>query len=74
VGEAELASVGNRLGLRRVVETPASPRSRASAPLLGMVVIPRTDALRAEEDSLSLALLALVLGTRTTVTPAMVAN
>jgi hypothetical protein len=39
-----------------------------------MVVIPRTDALRAEEDSLSLALLALVLGTRTTVTPAMVAN
>lgn len=36
-----------------------------------MVVIPRTPAIQAAEDALSLALVALVLGTRPAVTPAM---
>lgn len=37
-----------------------------------MVVVQRTPALQAAEDQLSLALLALVLGTRPLVSPAMV--
>lgn len=57
--------------LRRVVEVPpASPRSRARTPLLQLVVVPRTSELQATEDSLSMALVALVLGTRPAVTPA----
>lgn len=58
--------------LRRVLEPPASPRTRAQTSLLGLVVIPRTPALQAAEDALSLALVALVLGTRPAVSPAMV--
>ncbi|CAD6272682.1 unnamed protein product [Miscanthus lutarioriparius] len=56
--------------LRRVEEPPASPRTRAKTPLLQLVVVPRTPALQAVEDELSLALVALVLGTRPAVTPA----
>lgn len=58
--------------LRRAMVPPASPRSRTRSPLLAMVVIPRTPALQEAEDSLSLALVALVLGTRPHVTPFMV--
>lgn len=58
--------------LRRVVDPPASPRSRAKTPLLQLVLVPRTPALQAEENALSsLALLALVLGMRPPVTPAL---
>lgn len=57
--------------LRRVQEPPTSPRTRAKTPLLQLVVVPRTTAIQAAEDALSLALLALVLGTRPAVTPAM---
>lgn len=51
---------------------PASPRMRARTPLLGLVVVPRTLALQGAEDALSLALLAMVVGTRPPVSPAMV--
>jgi hypothetical protein len=57
--------------LRRVEEPPASPRTRARNRLLGLVVVPRTPSIQAAEDALSLALLALVLGTRPATTPAM---
>ena len=60
--------------LRPAMQPPASPRSRASAPMLGMVVVPRSPELQAQEDALSTALLALVLGTRLAVTTAMVTN
>jgi len=60
--------------LRPAMQPPASQRSRASAPMLGMVVVPRSPELQAQEDALSTALLALVLGTRPAVTTAMVAN
>lgn len=40
-------------------------------PLVQLVVVPRTQAIQAAEDALSCALLALVLRTHPTVTPAM---
>ncbi|CAD6222371.1 unnamed protein product [Miscanthus lutarioriparius] len=55
--------------LRRVEEPPASPRTRAKTSLLLLVVVPRTMAIQVAEEALSLALLALVLGTRPAVTP-----
>jgi hypothetical protein len=58
--------------LRRIEEPPASPRTRAKTPLLQLIVVPRTPALQAAEDALSNALLALVLGTRPPVSPAMI--
>ena len=58
--------------LPRAQSPPASPRTRARTPLLELVVVPRTPAIQAAEDALSLALLALVVGTRPAVTPAMV--
>lgn len=60
--------------LRRAMEPPTSPRTRARSPLLAMVIILRTPAIQEVEDALSLALVALVLGTRPAVTPAMVAE
>ncbi|XP_066337435.1 uncharacterized protein [Miscanthus floridulus] len=57
--------------LRRAQEPPASSRMRACTHLLELIVVPRTPALQAAEDALSLALLALVIGTRPLVTPAM---
>ncbi|CAD6336620.1 unnamed protein product [Miscanthus lutarioriparius] len=51
---------------------PASPRTRARMLLLELIVVPCTPALQAGEDALSLALLAMVVGTRPAVTPAMV--
>lgn len=41
-------------------------------PLLEMVIVPHTPAILVMEDALSLALVALVLGTRSLVSPAMV--
>lgn len=41
-------------------------------PLLELIVVPHTPTLQAAEDALSLALLAMVVGTRPVVTPAMV--
>lgn len=61
-----------RSPVRRGQSPPASPRSRARRPLLELVVVPWTPAIQAAEDALSLALLALVVGTRSAVTPAMV--
>lgn len=47
------------------------PRTRAREPILCLVVVPRSPALQAAKDALPLALLALVVGTRPAVTPAM---
>jgi len=52
-------------------EPPASPWTHARSPLRQLVVVPRTPTLQAAEDALSMALLALVLGTRPPVTPAL---
>lgn len=60
-----------RLLLQRVQVPPASPRTRARTSLLEMVVVPRTPALQAAEDALSLALVAMVVGTRPLVSTAM---
>lgn len=61
-----------RSPVRQGQSPPASPRLRAQRPLLELVVVPRTPAIQVAEDALSLALLALVVGTRPAVTPAMV--
>lgn len=58
--------------LRRVQERPASPCTRARTPILELVVVPRIPELQAAEHALSMALVALVLGTRPHVSPAMV--
>lgn len=55
--------------LWRVEEPPAT--TRASNPLLQLTVVPRTPSIQVAEDVLSLALLALMLGTRPLVTLAM---
>ena len=60
-----------RARLHGAEEPTASPRTRARSPLRQLVVVPRTPALQAVEDALSMALLALVLGTRPPVTPAL---
>lgn len=57
--------------LRRPLEPPVSPGTRATNPLLELVVMPRTAEIQAAEEALSLALLAMVLGTRPPVSPAM---
>lgn len=49
-----------------------SPCTRARTSLLGLIVVPRTPVVQAAKEALSLALLALVVSTRPTVTPAMV--
>ena len=57
----------------RLQRRPASPSSRASEPLTELVVVPRTAPLQAAEDELSsLALVAMVVGRRPPVSPAMV--
>lgn len=71
VGPDRLRTVPTSL-LRRAMEPPASPETRARSPLLAMAVIPRIPAIQEAEDALSLALVALVLGMRPAVTPAMV--
>lgn len=58
--------------LRRAQVLLASPKSRGRSRLLGLVIIPRTPVLQAAEDALSSALIALVVGTRPSVTTAMV--
>ena len=57
----------------RLQRRPASPSSRASKPLTELVVVPRTALLQATEDELSsLALVAMVVGRRPPISPAMV--
>jgi len=54
-------------------QPPASPRTRQRDPLVELVVVPRSAAIQEAEDFLSSsALVALVVGTRPSVTPAMV--
>lgn len=57
--------------LHRALKPPASPGTRARNPFLELIAVPRLAAIQATEDALSMAHLALVLGTRPPVTPAM---
>ncbi|CAD6247774.1 unnamed protein product [Miscanthus lutarioriparius] len=68
-GASERPHLVPRSLLWRVQAPPASPRTLARTSLLEMVVVPHTPAIQAAEDALSLA---LVLGTRPPVSPAMV--
>lgn len=58
--------------LWRVREPPASPQTRAPSHFLQLVVVPRSSELQAAEDALSLALTAMVVGTRPPVSTAMI--